>query len=89
MLTEKYFNIGVKIKFNKRTTTCNEYGQYNGYVIDQYSVGEVEDYKDKYTQDVSDDIVKVKIKSGDRELSGKHVWVKTKDCPKSSISHVY
>lgn len=89
MQTEKYFNIGETIKFNKRTTTCNEYGQYNGYIIDQYSVGEVENYKDKYTKDVSDDIVKVKIKKGDQELIGKCVWVKIKDCPKSSISQVY
>lgn len=86
----RYFDIGEAIRFLRKTKARDKYGQViktNNFYIDAYSKGVVVSYNDKYTDSDKDDLVKIKITSGDESLVGKTAWVKS--CDFEKIDKVY
>lgn len=83
------FRIGDLVEIVRKTRALNQYGQPigSGEYIDAYSHARVVAYNDRYTENVSDDFIKVKIVSGDDDLKGKEVWIAAKDFQK--VDKVY
>jgi hypothetical protein len=78
-IMSRNYNIGNKVEIYADTQALNPYGQATGHTINKYSLGIVTGYNDKYTSETDDDFAKIKITSGDKELEGKEVWVKSTD----------
>lgn len=75
------FQVGDIVTINTDTKARDQYGQpiASGDLIESYSKARVVDYNDKSTESVNDDVVKIKIISGDSDLKGKTVWVNSSD----------
>lgn len=80
----RVFKIGDLVKITRKTRARDQYGQpiKSGNIIDPFSKARIVSYNDKYTETSSDDILKLKITSGDPRLKGKEVWVRSGDFKK-------
>lgn len=75
----RIYKIGQKIFAIRESRACNSYGQLSGDIIDKGAKGIVTAYNDKFTDETLDDLVKIKITSGDNNLVGKEIWIKSND----------